>query len=100
MLHCRAPLEFELFDSLGSSEEFIKTLFYSNQNKAKICDFNVTKVQDEASVFCGQFCIYFIVQRLFNDDLDLTELLNEIFCENVAENEQSVQDFLSQINVY
>ncbi len=74
-----------LFNSVGS-------------NEALTCDFNVTKLQDETSVLCGQFCIYFIVQRLFNDDLEFAELLNEIFSENVVENEHSVQDFLALLD--
>ncbi len=46
---------------------------------------------------CGDFCIYFIVHRLFNDDLCLVDLLNEIFSKEDVANERVVHEFVEEL---
>ena len=83
---------FEIFDSLGSTEEFV-TQFLRKQKRKGTREFNTTRVQAQDSEMCGKYCLYFIIQRIFNDDLDFEELLNEIFEANTAKNEVLVEEF-------
>lgn len=57
---------FEVFDSLGTSEEEVKSRLGTSIKK---CFFNSSPVQAAASVLCGQFCCYFALVRLYNADL-------------------------------
>ena len=88
-----------MFDSLGTTEDFIRKLFKKQEGLyAKIkCDFNTTRVQKTESTTCGYFCIYFIVERLFNDDLCLIEVLNEIFFKGEKRNESVVSEFVQEL---
>ena len=56
----------------------------------------MTQVQGNESAACGQFCLYFLVERLCNLDFSFHELLNEIFFNDVKKNEEEVQKFLSE----
>lgn len=81
----------EVFDSLGSDAKSIK----SKQLPFKaVYEFNETALQNPASSLCGQFCIYFIVNRLYELDSELNEVVNDIFVKNTEENEKAVRDFL------
>ena len=57
--------------------------------------FNLTQVQGNESESCGQFCLYFLLERLQNLDFGFHELMNEIFVNDVKKNEEQVQKFLS-----
>jgi len=88
----------ECFDSLGidsSKKHFINNNFA--KFKAKEVIFNTSRVQSLQSTSCGQFVLYFLFQRLHNQDLDFSELLDEIFELNDAINEQRVETFLKSI---
>ncbi len=93
VLHRKEKTYHELFDSLGSTATFVRKYF---QNQKGLFDFNVTRFQSNESVKCGQFCVFFIVERYFNQDIEFADLLEEIFTENVEENEKRVEDFFSQ----
>lgn len=87
----------EVFDSLGIDTE--KRHFLSSKFKLrgiKSLQFNTTPVQSDSSVACGQFCVYFIFQRLHNQDLEFTELLNEIFDADCERNEHKVSAFFNE----
>ncbi len=89
----------ECFDSLGLTEEK-QTLLKNHckiDNIGSIC-YNQTQVQNNLSSTCGKFVLYFAIQRLHNLDLNFTELLNEIFEENVNNNEIRVSNFLQDFN--
>jgi len=88
----------ECFDSLGidsPKKQFIKNNFA--KFKAKELLFNTSRVQSLQSTSCGQFVLYFLFQRLHNQDLDFTELLDEIFELSDLTNEQKVKNFIDAI---
>ena len=84
----------ELFDSLGIDEQkkaFIESHFrLKGISKVK---FNVTQVQASDTSTCGQFVLYFVINRLHNQDLNFTDLLNEIFEKSELRNEEAVTKF-------
>ncbi len=90
----RSPGEFELFDSLGSTEVYIKELL---KNFTGFCVFNETALQANDSKSCGHFCLFYVIQRYFNEDLTLEKLLEEWFSLNCARNEEVVHKFLKEI---
>ena len=95
MLHRREKNYFELFDSLGSSAKFVTKIF-GKKSQHTICDFNTTTLQDPRSKTCGEFCLFFIIQRIFNDDLSFEEVLNESFTDVLEDNEKRVKEFFEE----
>ena len=87
--------DLECFDSLGVNEEKLELLKSLKFNGVSNLIFNVTQIQGNESTSCGQFCLYFLVERLSNLDFSFHELLNEIFFNDVKKNEEEVQKFLS-----
>ena len=88
----------ECFDSLGIDEEkkkFLKDNFKSHSVKELL--FNTSRVQDLSTSTCGEFVLYFLFQRMHNQDLDYETLLNEIFCTNSVVNEKKVKKFFNSI---
>ena len=88
--------DLECFDSLGVTEHKLEVLKALKFNGVTDITFNVTQVQGNESAACGQFCLYFLVERLCNLDFSFHELLNEIFFNDVKKNEEEVQKFLSE----
>ncbi len=80
----------ELFDSLGSDEEYIRTYL---PYKA-IYEFNTFPVQCDDSELCGRFVLYYLVWRFFNLDGEYEDVLNELFTSNCKINEGRVNKFL------
>ena len=84
----------ECFDSLGVDEQkrnILKTCL--KQRGIKEIKFNVTRVQSLETTSCGQFVLYFIIERYHNKDLSFNELLNSIFVQSINENELKVNEF-------
>ena len=82
----------ECFDSLGIDEvkkNFLKENF--GRHCVKELLFNTTRVQDLSTSTCGEFVLYFLFQRMHNQDLDYETLLNDIFVSNPVTNEQKVK---------
>lgn len=82
----------EVFNSLGSTAAFVSSV----QNKLKretFIEFNTTQLQCCESVQCGEFCVYFIVNRLLSLDMEFIDILNEIFVPDCKENEKVVKQF-------
>ncbi len=90
----REQSHYEIFDSLGSNHLYIRHIL---KNIKGYCDFNETAVQGEKSTSCGEFCVFFAIQRYFNEDLSLQELLEECFTTNTTQNEEIVKSFLQNI---
>ena len=87
--------ELECFDSLGVGTER-QALLRSVQFKSiRELNYNESPVQSVTSSSCGEFCLYFIFERLHNLDFDFSDFLNEIFSQNLEKNEQVVSEFYS-----
>lgn len=93
---------YEVFDSLGFDNDKVSRFkTYAKIDQEVV--FNKTPFQKQSSDTCGYFCLYFLVQRLHNYDLDFEDLLESIFkTEDLSFNEDIVIKFsksiLSQFN--
>jgi hypothetical protein len=58
---------------------------------------NETQFQLSTSETCGQFVIYFLIQKSYNKDLDFLDLLEDIFEKNLYENETKVKHFFEKV---
>lgn len=86
----------ECFDSLGVNEAkktFLLSLPLCTQSNALELEFNCTQVQSNESSSCGEFVLYFLIQRLHNRDLEFNDLLNDIFDIDPSKNEMRVKSF-------
>ena len=82
----------EVFNSLGTEKKFLtESLEFKT-----FYEYNITAVQKSDSIQCGQFCIFFIVNRLFNLDVEFEDLINELFVADLEKNEQIVKDFIQE----
>jgi hypothetical protein len=87
----------EIFDSLGVDEnKEHRILSFVNYNVKKVT-FNKQQFQSNQSDSCGKFCIFFVVQRLYNLDLKFREFLEEMFHSDLTENEQMIQKFCNTL---
>lgn len=90
--------QLECFDSLGLNEEKQNLLDkYCQIRYISSLIYNQTQVQNNSTSTCGKFALYFAIHRLHNLDLSFTELLNEIFEENVENNESKVASFFDEM---
>ena len=89
----------ECFDSLGISikkKELLQK--YCSFRGIHELEFNETSFQSINSDTCGQFVLYYIVQRMHNLDISFEEILEEIFDDqNKQKNEQIVQEFCANL---
>ena len=88
--------ELECFDSLGISEEKRELLTSLNFKGVSNLVVNVTQVQPNESISCGEFALYFLYERLHNLDFSFHELVNELFVDNLTANEEEVKSFFSR----
>jgi hypothetical protein len=90
--------EIESFDSLGfSKEKKEKLLSYCSFNYVSEIKVNETQFQSQNSTACGLFTIYFLIERMHNLDLTFSELLEEIFDDDLLKNESIVKQFCDKI---
>ena len=87
------------FDSIGIDEQKKQMLesFFKHFKGVKEIHFNETQFQTSTSATCGQFTIYFLVQKSFNKDLSFQELLEEIFQKDSTKNELLVKHFFDKV---
>ena len=88
----------ECFDSLGIDEgkkTFLRENFRAHSTKELL--FNTSRVQDLSTSTCGEFVLYYLFQRMHNQDLDFETLLNEIFSSDPVVNEQKVKKYFENI---
>jgi hypothetical protein len=90
--------QLQVFDSLGSSPDFINT--HLHVNNVKKFKFNDTPVQSPDSVQCGEYCLYYVFCRVLNMDLTFEELLNAIFVADVNINEMIIKKFYDNFEFY
>ena len=88
--------DYELFDSLGTTEEYVKKHFGFVDNYEGVVFFNKQQLQHPKSSSCGQMSITAAYYRMLNYDLDFFELLNEYFSVCPARNEKNVTDLFYQ----
>ena len=84
-----ARKEYELFDSLGSTQTYVQ----DNIPFKGICKVNKTPLQKDSTSSCGEFCLYFIINRLYNLDLSFEHFLSDFFTENQDINERRIHLF-------
>lgn len=88
----------ECFDSLGvcnQKKQILTSIHFLGVRKLK---FNESQIQPDRSSLCGQYSIYFLFERLHNLDYKFHELLNEIFSDNLEDNQKTVQCFFEDYN--
>lgn len=83
--------EYEIFDPLGFPSLADHRIFSEFEGNFS---YNRTSVQSRNSSACGQFCITFAVHRIYNIDVSLDLLLNELFVtRNLKQNENFAVSF-------
>jgi hypothetical protein len=87
------PRELEVFDSLGTSLEFVKSTIPYKGN----CSFNISAVQSIKSSHCGEYCLYYLVQRLFNLDMPFELFMNVFFTDCLEDNDAKVCRFMKDL---
>ena len=85
----------ECFDSLGVGPEkqiFLKSVQFRGIREL---NYNESPVQSVTSSACGEFCLFFLFERLHNLNFEFSDLINEIFSQNFERNEHRVREFYS-----
>ena len=83
----------EIFEPLGSGN--IRSLLSIIPRYCRHIEVNQEPVQSKTSTRCGEFCLFFILHRFYNLDLDFSTLINSIFSVNLERNESQVLQHLS-----
>lgn len=86
----------EIFNSLGyqSLDSLIPHFKFP---KSYELHFNIEQFQEDNSISCGYFCIYFLIHRVLNYDMSFEHILNDIFDENKNQNEELVRVFCNNL---
>lgn len=87
----------EIFDSLGFNQKLQIVKPHLNFKEKLEFIFNETPVQSKNSVLCGKFCVMFIVERMLNQTMDFSDLLSEIFSNDLIKNDTIVSNFCENI---
>ena len=85
--------DIECFDSLGVNPDKLEVLKSLKFHGVSNIIFNLTQVQGNESESCGQFCLYFLLERLQNLDFGFHELMNEIFVNDVKKMKNKFKSF-------
>ena len=80
---------------MKEKKTFLRENFRAHSTKELL--FNTSRVQDLSTSTCGEFVLYFLFQRMHNQDLDFETLLNEIFSSDPVVNEQKVKKYFENI---
>ena len=89
---------YECFDSLGIDEakkKFLKENFKNHGIKELF--YNTSQLQHLETTTCGEFTLYYLFQRLHNQDLDFDTLINDCFSLEPISNEKRVKKFFASI---
>ena len=87
---------YELFDSLGDkSNAFceVQTHFKSKANLT--C--NENPLQSDKSSSCGEFVIFYIYHRYWDDDIPFNEFIQSNFTNSLETNEVKVKKFVEDL---
>ena len=96
VIHNNLFNQIEVFDSLGSSSPVCNKL-KSNQIISRSFVFNTSQLQSDESSLCGQFVIFYIIKRFFDDDICFSTFLNHYFSSNHRQNEEKVEKFIENL---
>ena len=87
----------EIFDSLGFTNKLdIIKPFLNFKEKIEFI-YNETAFQSKDSKLCGKFCIMFLIERMLNQTMDFTDLLSEIFSNDLIKNDLIVSKFCENV---
>lgn len=87
----------EIFNSLGTSSLDFFRPYFNFQREFQI-NFNKECFQSDTSNKCGYFCIYFIVFRILNYDMDFQDVLEDIFyTRDLIKNDEIVSQFSNNL---
>ena len=81
----------EVFDSSGIHFEVISSAL-KRHNPYNIIH-NILPYQKLGTKNCGIFCIYFILNRILNLEVNFYDLLDKIFSSNLELNDGKIKDF-------
>lgn len=70
------------------------TLWHIFKDASGSVVYNSSGLMSADKNLCGHFCLFFILEHIWNQDLSFYELLNEIFTNDLEENERRVLVFL------
>ncbi len=62
-----------------------------------VFEFNESPIQGLDSSACGEFSIFYVIQRYYNEDLSMVEILEDWFSKDLNENETIVKKFLENL---
>lgn len=86
---------YEIFDSLGVDRTKGKLLRkYIPKHFCAI--YNVQPFQVKTSTSCGLFCMFYIVQKHYNNDSSMQEIVSKMFSADPHKNELKVARFLKR----
>lgn len=95
VLHRTIHGSYEVFDSLGVSSD--KLSRFENLKTIQPLFYNTSRLQDLNSKTCGHFCIFYITNRFYNNDLSYDEFMNLFFEESEKTNEKRVRKFIRKV---
>jgi hypothetical protein len=90
-------LSYEIFDSLSINSEKENNLKHFLKFNSDFLEVNDSQFQLNDSISCGKFCIFYIIKRIYNLDLDYCNFLCETFDSDLSKNETLVNNFCSDI---
>jgi len=86
---------YEVFDSLGNTSKTIN-IIKCFQNLKRSITYTTTPLQSSESTSCGNFVIFFIYHRFYDDDTGFEEFLNTYFSKQTCKNENKVKRFITK----
>jgi hypothetical protein len=86
----------EIFCSLGNTWDLIVP--YLKFRKKITIYYNETPFQSETSTKCGKYVIYYLIERHFNINMSLHDLLEDLFVtDDINKNDAIVEDFCNNL---
>lgn len=83
----------EFFDSFGNAAASLSPSFETFMRKqSNACVYNVRQLQDESSIVCGHYCVYYLLHRCRG--ISMSDIVNK-FSDNYLVNDVYVSQFIS-----
>ena len=81
---------FCIFDSMGISEKTAR----SRVQRAKLIEFNRSRLQCKKSSLCGEMAMYFLYWNYLEGELCFEEIMQHHFTSSCRVNEERVKNFI------